>query len=706
MGPTDWKAKVLDPRRLAALSASRLVDTESEEVFDGLTRLSAELLHAPVALVSLVDDRRQFFKSAVGLSEPWASRRETPLSHSFCKHVVATGKPLVVDDARLSPLLRENLAIKELGVIAYAGVPLEAKGEAIGAFCVIEQKPRAWSDADVRLLRELGRAVEAQIALRLAHVALFERERMLDAVLDTMPAGVVLRNVEGAVVRTNPALEKMLGLSESELLKTDFWAITHPDDVARDAASRTEVLAGKSAVTPRFKRFRHADGRYIWVRLSAAALRDEHDTVQGTVAVIDDVTAERQAEEAIARQVRIYQTIVRNIPRSAVLLFDRDFRYLAADGPELFASVGLDKAELEGKTVRELVRPDLVERVERLYRTVLAGEPGRFESTRNGRELVTHVAPVWDGKAVSAGIALVQDVTEEREQASAVRRAKALFEATLANIHDGVVVLDAGYNVVLANSAYCDLFGLDIGAIVGSTRAQFLAHAVTLAQDPEAFMHSIELPSVGAHGVTAEIVLARPRRRTMRRTITPIELPDGPGYLVVWEDTTAETALLEERERLALTDALTGIANRRGAEQALAKAIAGAERAHAPLCVAFFDIDHFKGVNDRHGHAAGDEVLRRVAAVLDSAKRLTDTVARWGGEEFIAILPVPLPGARAFCERVRRSVAELACPGVGRVTISAGVALLVEKEGHETFVARADERLYAAKAGGRDRVEA
>jgi diguanylate cyclase (GGDEF)-like protein len=206
--------------------------------------------------------------------------------------------------------------------------------------------------------------------------------------------------------------------------------------------------------------------------------------------------------------------------------------------------------------------------------------------------------------------------------------------------------------------------------------------------------------------VTAEIVLARPRRRTMRRTITPIELPDGPGYLVVWEDTTAETALLEERERLALTDALTGIANRRGAEQALAKAIAGAERAHAPLCVAFFDIDHFKGVNDRHGHAAGDEVLRRVAAVLDSAKRLTDTVARWGGEEFIAILPVPLPGARAFCERVRRSVAELACPGVGRVTISAGVALLVEKEGHETFVARADERLYAAKAGGRDRVEA
>ena len=83
-------AALLDPARLAQLSRLRLLDTPPEEPFDRLTRLAARTLGAPVALVSLVDDRRQFFKSAHGLPEPWASQRETPLTHSFCQHVVTS----------------------------------------------------------------------------------------------------------------------------------------------------------------------------------------------------------------------------------------------------------------------------------------------------------------------------------------------------------------------------------------------------------------------------------------------------------------------------------------------------------------------------------------------------------------------------------------------------------------------------------------
>jgi diguanylate cyclase (GGDEF)-like protein len=108
---------------------------------------------------------------------------------------------------------------------------------------------------------------------------------------------------------------------------------------------------------------------------------------------------------------------------------------------------------------------------------------------------------------------------------------------------------------------------------------------------------------------------------------------------------------------------------------------------------------------EQYGHATGDEVLKRVAATIDRAKRLTDTVARWGGEEFVAVLPVALEGAVAFCERVRKEICELVCPGVGRVTISAGAAQLREKESTESWLSRADQRLYAAKSGGRNRVE-
>jgi diguanylate cyclase (GGDEF)-like protein/PAS domain S-box-containing protein len=706
MSELDWRERVADSKRLAALAATALADSDAEEAFDRLTRLSARLMHSPIALVSLVDDRRQFFKSAVGLGEPWASRRETPLSYSFCKHVVASGEALVVSDARDSALLRDNAAVRELGVVAYAGVPLESQGEYIGAFCVVDQKPHVWSDDELELLREVARAVEAQIALRFANRLLAERERTLDVILETMPTGVLLRDVEGAVVRTNPALQAMLGRSARELLATDFWAITHPDDLEGDAQSRLELLAGERSKVTRTKRYRHAEGHYIWVRLRAAAVRDSEGRNEGTVAVVADITAERETGDALARHARVYHTIARSIPRGAVLLFDREMRYLAADGAELLASIGFDHADIEGRTLSEIASPQNLPAIERLYREVLAGESRELESTRNGRTLLTRFAPVRDADGVSGGIALIQDVTEERAQAELVRRAKALFEVTIANVRDGVVVLDAKHCVLYANRAYAELLGFELDALLGSTREQFLAHVAPLTEDPAGFTARIlRQQTPGPSGASDDFVLVRPRRRHVRRTIAPLELPDGgSGHIVIWHDTSAEVELLEERERQALTDALTGIPNRRAAEQALAKAMACAERAGTPLCVALFDVDHFKRVNDLHGHGTGDEVLKRVAATIDRAKRLTDTVARWGGEEFVAVLPVALGGAITFCERVRAEIADLVCPGVGHITISAGVAQLSAKESAESLLERADQRLYAAKSGGRNRV--
>ena len=105
---------LVSPARLDALLRLGLLDTPPEESFDRLTRLAARLLSAPVALVSLVDDHRQFFKSAFGLPQPWATVRETPLSHSFCQHVVSEGKPLIVEDARAHPLVCGNPAVTDL----------------------------------------------------------------------------------------------------------------------------------------------------------------------------------------------------------------------------------------------------------------------------------------------------------------------------------------------------------------------------------------------------------------------------------------------------------------------------------------------------------------------------------------------------------------------------------------------------------------
>jgi two-component sensor histidine kinase len=156
-----------DPARLSALSSTELLDSAAERDFDRITELASRLLGAPVALISLVDDSRQFFKSQVGLPAPYDVSRETPLSHSFCQHVVLTREALAVTDAPNDPRVRDNLAIRDLGVMAYLGVPLKTEdGHVLGSLCAIDGQPREWTPGDLASLRDLAELVMDVIALR------------------------------------------------------------------------------------------------------------------------------------------------------------------------------------------------------------------------------------------------------------------------------------------------------------------------------------------------------------------------------------------------------------------------------------------------------------------------------------------------------------------------------------------------------------
>lgn len=157
---------ITHPDRLAALRETSLLDSPPEESFDRLTRLASHLLGVNTALLSLVDKDRQFFKSQVGLPQPWAGIRQTRLSHSFCQWVVSSQEQLIVEDANEHPALRANLAVQDLGVIAYAGVPVKGRGgQILGSFCVIHSEPRAWNDEDVETLHDLSRVSEVYALL-------------------------------------------------------------------------------------------------------------------------------------------------------------------------------------------------------------------------------------------------------------------------------------------------------------------------------------------------------------------------------------------------------------------------------------------------------------------------------------------------------------------------------------------------------------
>lgn len=148
---------VFDPKRLCELSSLRIMDTQPEFQFDRLTNLASVATGAPLALMSLVDDHRQWFKSAIGLVGDLDTSRQTELSHSFCAHVVESRQPLIVYDASTDPLVMNNGAFLELNIKAYLVYPiLLDSGTAIGSLCALDVKPRDWQDRDLHCIKAIA----------------------------------------------------------------------------------------------------------------------------------------------------------------------------------------------------------------------------------------------------------------------------------------------------------------------------------------------------------------------------------------------------------------------------------------------------------------------------------------------------------------------------------------------------------------------
>ena len=162
-------APVFDPVRLEAVRSAGLLDTDADEPFDRLARLAAEVLQAPLAFVTVVDERRSFWKSCIGVDAAAGEDRQNPVEESFCQYVVGSGERLIVGNTRENPLTRSNPSVETMGVAAWAGFPVHAPGgEVLGSFCVVDTKPREWTDHHVAVLKTLSEAASGEVALRMA----------------------------------------------------------------------------------------------------------------------------------------------------------------------------------------------------------------------------------------------------------------------------------------------------------------------------------------------------------------------------------------------------------------------------------------------------------------------------------------------------------------------------------------------------------
>ncbi|WP_236950239.1 GAF domain-containing protein [Mycobacterium sp. MS1601] len=151
------RAAVCDPRRLQELYATGLLDTPPDEAYDRITRAAAAALDAPFALVTLIDIDRQFFKSAVGMTFESAHDRQTPIERSVCQYAVASGSPLVLEDARTDPVFKNHPAVLDGTFVSYLGVPLiSPNGNAVGTLCVFDLKPRLWGSGHIQVISDLA----------------------------------------------------------------------------------------------------------------------------------------------------------------------------------------------------------------------------------------------------------------------------------------------------------------------------------------------------------------------------------------------------------------------------------------------------------------------------------------------------------------------------------------------------------------------
>jgi diguanylate cyclase (GGDEF)-like protein len=292
----------------------------------------------------------------------------------------------------------------------------------------------------------------------------------------------------------------------------------------------------------------------------------------------------------------------------------------------------------------------------------------------------------------------------ERER---VVRAADLRDAIVAALDVGIVVTDGARRVTHANQAFAAFIGLSPRDLVERDRDAVVELLAERSDHPDAVREAMRVHRQGPFLAGADLVLARPEARILRWSAKPLAAAGDGAQLETWSDVTAQVALERARERDAITDVLTGLHNRRAGEQALLAEIARARRSHSPLSLLYVDVDHFKRHNDEHGHAFGDAVLRVVAAALRENARVSDVVCRWGGEEFVVALPgETVDGALVCAERMRAAVEAQSSLARAAVTVSIGAAELGAGDDLEHLLAAADDALYAAKHGGRNRVRA
>lgn len=362
-----------DPDRIGALHSLMLPDTISEGAYDDLTSLAALICETPICLISLLDKKEQVFKSHHGLEQD-----RTPIEHSFCAQAVQEkDRIFIVEDARKDARFKDNpLVTGHSNFVFYGGVPLVTReGYALGALCVIDNKPRQLSEKQMKALKLLASQVMHLIELRKTRLDLLAKEQKLasettqlqknekryKALVENGADAIAILGADGSTKYVSPSIQNVLGYNEKEALNLNLFDVVHPDEVDGVLKKLNEVIQiPETPIKGLTSRIRHKDGSWRWVEATITNMMSD-PSIDGIIDNFRDVTEQVSAQKQLIDSEERYKILMKEgAIKVSILNEEAIFSYVSPNFPFI---VGYSKSDLIGQCGFDYIHPEDVSRL-------------------------------------------------------------------------------------------------------------------------------------------------------------------------------------------------------------------------------------------------------------------------------------------------------------------------------------------------------
>lgn len=542
-------------------------------------------------------------------------------------------------------------------------------------------------------------------------------EELFRSLASHTPVGVFVSDPDRGCTFVNERWCELAGLTPEQALGDGWMVALHPEDRERVLADWTAAsAAGRDVVIE--CRFVHPDGATRWIEGFAAPHRDEDGQVVGWVGTCLDLTERKAAEAAAAEVGERFRVAFDNAPIGVALLTPEG-RWFHVNRA-LCELLGYTAEELQELTFADITHPDdLAGNLERSRKQLAGGDWERRIEKRYIRSdgevvwvsLTNEVVRDAEGEPLYF-VAQIEDITQRRHTENALREAEERFRRAFEDAPIGMALASPDGRFIRVNRSLCELTGRSESDLLELT-FQEITHPDDLRADIE---QAERLLAEELSAYRMEKRYLRPDCSIVWVMLSVSLVRDAAGeplhFVSQVEDITERKRTQDELERLASTDPLTGLLNRRRFDEELQRELKRLEREpDRRAALLLLDVDRFKDVNDSLGHRAGDDVLAAVAQTLKHRLRGTDVVARLGGDEFAALL------LDLHDERDGREIASelttaigsqsiLTVGGAASVTVSIGVVALDHRTGQRDVDAlvAADNAMYQAKREGRNRI--